>query len=255
MDRPFTLASCVALLTAVLSSSAGAAPSITSVWVSGATLKIRDVSTGPSPSDFKNCIVVKLKRDEGRAYVAECFGSVIVGPGCTAGSFTENTGAGNPEDLWFPNEEAYGAVCQTSGVKKVDINAGPGDDVVNVLLSHVPVKIVGGEGDDNLQYESLMSNGMPIPYFSSANINGGLGDDYLVGGRGDDRISGGRGNDWIAGACGSDRMSGGTDADSFVSQETLWGDDDCGPSIDYVNCGDGSGSVLSDTTDILQRCD
>jgi hypothetical protein len=243
------------LLTIALSSSAHAGPSTTKVWVSGTTLKIRDASTGgPSESDFKNCMVVKLKRDEGRAYIADCFGSVIAGPGCTAGSISENVSAGNPEDLWLPNEEAYGAVCQTAGVKKVDINSGPGDDVVTVLLSHVPIKIVGGEGNDNLQYESLMPNGMAIPYFSTANIIGGLGDDYLIGGRGDDRISGGSGNDWIDGACGSDRLSGGTTADSFVTQESLWGDDDCPPSVDVVNCGDGSGTVLADPTDILLRC-
>jgi len=246
----------VVVLATLLSSLAHAAPSTTKVWISGTTLKLRDASTGgPSDLDFRNCMVVKLKRDEGRAYIAECFGTVIAGPGCTAGSITENVSAGNPEDLWLPNEEDYGAVCETAGVKRIDINSGPGDDVVGVLLSHVPVKIVGGDGADNLEYESFVPGGMAIPYFAAANINGGLGADYLIGGRGDDRISGGSGRDWIDGACGSDRLSGGTGTDSFVTQEALWGDGDCPPAVDLVNCGDASGSVLADPTDILLRCD
>jgi len=79
----------------------------TKVWVSGKTLRLRDVSTGgPDSFEIKNCMVVKLKRDEGRAYIADCFATVIAGPGCTVGSITEDVSAGNPEDLYLPNNEA-----------------------------------------------------------------------------------------------------------------------------------------------------
>jgi len=178
-----------------------------------------------------------------------------VGPGCTAGSFTEDTSAGNPEDLWHPNWTTYDAVCSIAGLKKLDINSGPGSDTVEVILSHVPVKIVGGEGGDDLQYWSFMGDGVVVPYFSTSNINGGLGDDYLVGGRGNDVLTGGRGYDWLEGTCGTDRMSGGSGDDSIVAQEILWGDNDCGPTVDYVNCGDGADFALADDIDILRLCD
>jgi len=226
------------------------------VSIAGSTLKIRDASTGdPLNGDFDNWIDVKLKRDEGVAYVAEENGPVTVGKGCVAGAFIENTLAGNPEDLWHPNWTTYDAICPLAGVKKLDINSGAGWDIVEVILSPVPVKIVGGADGDDLQYWSFMGDGFVVPYFAKATINGGLGDDYLVGGRGDDVITGGRGYDWIEGTCGTDRMSGGSNDDSITGQEILWGDNDCGPTVDFINCGDGFESALADDIDIVKNCD
>lgn len=225
------------------------------VSVAGKTLKVRDVSTGsPLDGDFDNWIDVKVKRDEGVAYVAEEYGPVEVGQGCVAGVFVEDVSAGRPEDLWHPQWTTYDAKCAIPGLRKVDINSGPGSDGVEVILSHVPVKIVGGAGDDDLQYWSL-GNGLPLPYFSTSNINGGLGDDYLVGGRGSDVISGSRGYDWIEGTCGSDRLLGGSGDDSIIAQDEIWGDNDCPPTQDYVNCGDGLESALADPIDIVKSCD
>ncbi|MBM4246698.1 MAG: hypothetical protein FJ148_23375 [Deltaproteobacteria bacterium] len=243
----------VVVLATLLSSLAHAAPSTTKVWISGTTLKLRDASTGgPSDADFKNCMVVKLKRDEGRAYIAECFGTVIAGPGCTAGSITEDVSAGNPEDLYLPDNEDFGAVCDTAAVEKIIINAGPGDDVVGVLLSHVPVKVIGGDGNDDIDIESLRWDGVAIPYFSTVTIKGGPGDDYLIGGRGDDRIMGGRGRDWIEGACGSDMLFGGKQPDYFISQDRDWG---CRPAIDHVDCGNAEDGLMADPIDVLVHCE
>jgi len=251
--RFFRRTGSAALLAMTLSSLAQAEPSTTKVWVSGDTLRLRDMSTGePDSFDVENCMVVKLKRDEGRAYIAECFGTVIAGPGCTAGSITEDVSAGNPEDLWLPNEEHYGAVCDTTGVEKVIINAGPGDDVVGVLLSHVPVTVIGAEGNDYLECESILPSGIAIPYFSTVTIHGGPGDDYLIGGRGKDHVSGGPGNDWIEGACGRDTLSGGEGHDHIISQDKDWG---CKPKIDHVDCGNGDDGLLADPTDNRARCE
>jgi Ca2+-binding RTX toxin-like protein len=225
------------------------------VSVSGKTLRIRDASTGsPLNGDFDNWIDVKVKRDEGRAYIAEEYGEVLVGKGCVAGEFTEDVSAGRPEDLWYPSYTTYDAVCDIPGLKKVDVNAGPGSDVVEVILSHVPVRIVGGAGDDDLQYWSLGDGTAPLPYFSTSNINGGLGDDYLIGGRGNDVINGARGYDWIEGTCGNDRLLGGSNDDSIVAQDEIWGDNDCPPTVDYVHCGDGADSLLADPIDIVKSC-
>jgi len=255
MKRSTAALALAALALAVSATPAAAEPGIT-VSVVGKTLKIRDSSTGsPLNGDFDNWIDVKVKRDEGRAYVAEEYGPVTAGKGCTAGSFTEDVGAGRPEDLWYPSWTTWDVVCDITGLKKVDINSGPGYDYVEVILSHVPVKIVGGEGGDDLQYWSLGDGTAPLPYFSTSNINGGLGDDYLVGGRGSDVINGSRGYDWIEGTCGSDRLLGGSDDDSIVAQDEIWGDNDCPPTVDYVNCGDGFESALVDPIDIVKSCD
>lgn len=255
LRRTMLIGLLVTATTVVASASTASAEPRIKVSVSGKTLKIRDASTGsPINGDFDNWIDVKVKRDEGFAYVAEEYGPVEVGKGCVAGAFVEDVSAGRPEDLWHPLYTTYDAKCAIAGLKKVDVNAGPGDDFVEVILSHVPVKIVGGAGNDDLQYWSFMGDGVVVPYFSTSNINGGLGDDYLVGGRGNDVISGSRGYDWIEGTCGNDRLLGGSGDDSIVAQDEIWGDMDCPPTQDYVHCGDGQDSLLADPIDIAKSC-
>ncbi len=250
-----TVVATLGIAVADTADAAGVGPRIT-VSVSGTTLRIRDSSQGSiNEISFDNYIDVKVKRDEGLAYIAE-EGDVIAGAGCVAGEFEEDTSAGNPEDLWNPNWTTYDVVCAIDNVKRVDINAGKGDDIVEVILSHVPVKIVGGAGSDDLQYWSYFDEGGPfIPYFSTSNINGGLGDDYIIGGRGDDVINGARGFDQIEGVCGVDRMYGGSDDDTIYADETIWGIGDCGPIADYVNCGDGDDFYEGDVLDLAVGCE
>jgi Ca2+-binding RTX toxin-like protein len=220
------------------------------VWIAGSTLKIRDASTGSVENgDFDNGIAVKAKRDDGVVYVLDYNGDVIVGPGCTAGSFVEDVSAGNPEDLWIPQWDVYEAKCPIAGLKKIDVNSGAGYDSVQVILSPIEVKIVGGDGGDDLQYWSC-DPGKVVPYFAKSTISGGLGDDYLVGGRGPDKITGARGYDWIEGTCGEDRLSGGGDGDSVVADEQNWCDQDCAPSRAVISCGDGFDGVTGDALDV-----
>lgn len=216
-------------------------------WIQGKVLKIRDASTG-GPGDFDNLISVKVKRDEGAAYIADEAGDVIPGPGCSF-TFGEDVSAGRPEDLYLPNWAAYTVRCAFTDLRKVDMNTGPGDDIGFVILSHVPVKIVGGEGGDDLEYFSCD----PPPYSSTSNINGGLGDDYIVGGENADVLAGSRGYDSIEGTCGPDRISGGSDDDSIYADDTNWCDTDCPPTTDRINCGDGADSVDTDGVDILAK--
>jgi hypothetical protein len=220
------------------------------VWISGKTLKIRDASIGTvANGDFDNGIAVKAKRDEGVVYVLDYNGSLVVGPGCTAGSFVEDVSSGRPEDQWISQWDTYQAKCPIAGLKKIDINSGAGDDSVQVILSPIEVKIVGGEGADDLEYWSC-DPGRVVPYFAKSTINGGLGDDYLVGGRGPDIIVGARGYDWVEGTCGADRLSGGGDGDSILADEMNWCDNDCGPDRDVVSCGDGFDGLTGDVMDV-----
>lgn len=211
---------------------------------------MRDATTGdPNQVSFDNLLVVKVKRDEGAAYIADGAGTVIPGPGCVTVS-GEDVSAGRPEDLYLPNWDTYTVKCTFTDLRKVDINTGPGDDIGYVILSHVPVKIVGGEGGDDLEYFSCE----PPPYFAKSTINGGLGDDYIVGGQGDDVLVGQRGYDSIEGTCGSDRISGGSDADSIYADDTNWCDTDCPPTTDRINCGDGEDRPPdSDGVDIIAK--
>jgi len=211
-----TLLIAVLVLT-VWATPSEADPNVTHAWINGKVLKIRDASSGSGPYDFNNFMVVKVKRDEHAAYIGdENGGTVVPGPGCVTVA-GEDLSAGRPEDLYFPDYAPYYTVkCTFTDLRKVDINAGPGDDSVQVLLSHVPVKIVGGAGDDVL--------------------------------------SGSRGDDYIEGACGSDRMSSGGGFDGIYADDTDWCDNNCPPTTDRIICGGGGmGFVTTDGVDIISK--
>ncbi|HEY8514728.1 MAG TPA: hypothetical protein VIS07_04340 [Candidatus Binatia bacterium] len=121
------------------------------VAIAGKTLKITDASIGdPKQGWGWNFIQVEAKRDEGMVYVSEWAngineaGSVIAGKGCEVGPFFEDTSAGNPEDAWQSDMGPWDARCPLAGLRRMDINSGRGNDVVNVVLSPIPVKITGG---------------------------------------------------------------------------------------------------------------
>jgi len=178
-----------------------------------------------------------VKRDEGAAYIAEEAGDIVPGPGCVAISEPEDVSAGRPEDLYLPQWTSYQVKCTFTDLSKVDINAGPGHDVVYVILSHVLVRLVGAAGDDELEYFSRE----PPPYFANASTNGSLGDDYIVGGQGDDTLVGRRGYDSIEGTCGADRIMAGSDGDAIYADDTNWCDTDCPPTTDRINGGAAKG--------------
>ncbi len=73
----------------------------------------------------------------------------------------------------------------------VNLNGGPGDDIINGGPANDI--ILGGDGDDI--------------------VNGGAGDDSLTGGNGDDQLNGGSGNDILIGEAGTDFLNGGSGND------------------------------------------
>ena len=79
--------------------------------------------------------------------------------------------------------------CAATGVKKLDLRLGDGDDFATVSVLAAST-IRGGEGSDR--------------------IEGGQGDDNLFGEPGDDTLEGGPGLDLLDGGAGADTLSGGT---------------------------------------------
>lgn len=76
-----------------------------------------------------------------------------------------------------------------TGVKRVVIDGGDGNDVLDGRAADVPLYMFGGAGDDTLI--------------------GGRKDDVLIGGDGNDKLSGGRGTDVLDGGAGNDVLDDG----------------------------------------------
>ena len=132
----------------------------------------------------------------------------------------------------------------------VIVNAGSGDDTVNVsdlsLVNGLLLSIQGGVGDDLLSaVGSPIGNARLIMDGGDGNdtVLGGLGDETLLGSAGKDVLNGGGGNDTLSGGLGNDTVDGGAGND-FV-------DGDAGQ--DTVRGGDGddiaNGGVGDDTVD------
>jgi uncharacterized delta-60 repeat protein len=80
-------------------------------------------------------------------------------------------------------------------VKRMTVNAGSGNDTVDLKAMFVPTTIYGGAGNDTL--------------------TGGSAADRIFGGAGDDRLFGRAGNDILKGEDGNDRLDGGTGGDDL----------------------------------------
>lgn len=111
-------------------------------------------------------------------------------------------------------------------LQKIVVNAGDGNDLVDVKKVALPVEIDGGAGNDT--------------------IYGGLAGDTLLGGEGDDRLYGGDGNDSLTGGAGVDLLQG-QNGDDWIDghdgapKEKISG----GAGVDtaYVDVGESAGAV------------
>jgi Ca2+-binding RTX toxin-like protein len=102
-------------------------------------------------------------------------------------------------------------------VKSIVVNAGSGNDVVDV----------GGTRRHALKIAST--------------IDGGDGNDRLLGGNANDVITGGAGNDYIVGRAGNDNLDGGDGRDHLIGgqgSDTLTGD----AGNDFIDAFDHSGT-------------
>ena len=89
-----------------------------------------------------------------------------------------------------------------------EINAGDGDDVVDInslTFTYEDVILNGGNGNDVLWGND-----------GDDTLSGDEGDDNLQGGKGNDAINGGAGNDIIKGYDGNDNINGGSGFDTMI---------------------------------------
>src|SRR5581483_6521236 len=111
----------------------------------------------------------------------------------------------------------------SADVTSVFVNAGNGNDAIEVDAGVGATTIAGEAGDDWIQ--------------------GGDGNDSIVGGPGNDTLFGGAGNDQLLGEKGNDKLYGQSGRDLLEGRE---GDDllDGGSGVDELHGGDGNDSLL-----------
>jgi Ca2+-binding RTX toxin-like protein len=118
-------------------------------------------------------------------------------------------------------------------VLEISVQAGKGDDHVDVDCGDIGAAIDGGKGDDLL--------------------DGGAGDDDITGGKGDDTLLGDAGDDNLRGDADNDSLDGGTGIDFLYGAK---GDDlfdvtdaEEGEHVDTVCGGSGNDSTTADGPD------
>ena len=167
-------------------------------------------------------------------------------------------------------EVSFGGIKQTyAGVKKIQVRAGQGNDIVDLRGVTSVADVEGGDGNDTL-YAGTSGRGAGSVYRGGAGddkitgmteedagaavddefygeagadtltgnegndvLDGGAGADVIYGNGGNDTLTGGGGNDKVYGDTGTDTLTGGAGAD------TLDGGDD----NDWIDGGDGNDKI------------
>jgi Ca2+-binding RTX toxin-like protein len=138
-----------------------------------------------------NVISIKLSLD-GRTYIIDTLGQPLE----VGGSVCAHP-EGNESEL----------LCEAASIAGFEVNAGGGNDSVNVTaVVPIAVTLRGGPGDDRL----LGGAGADKLIGGSGNddLSGRGGNDSLFGGAGEDRLGGGWGNDLLRGGSGEDILTG-----------------------------------------------
>lgn len=135
-------------------------------------------------------------------------------------------------------------ICPRAIVKSVAIEPGPGEDVVRIMLTDMPVSAAGGTGSDDIQTGDTADD-----------VNGEQGSDKLVTAGGDDIVAGEDGNDTIDAGAGNDKINGGNGEDIILAgagDDTIRAADGLPEKID---CGEGNDTVVADAQDQLISCE
>lgn len=154
--------------------------------------------------------------------------------------------AGAPCDPGRLNDRAnvIEIFCDPRALRRVDIDVGDGEDIVDYTAVSRPASIYGQLGADRVRTGSAADR-----------VSGGQGDDTISTGAGDDLARGGDGADSITTGDGGDRAVGGSGADHM---DTGAGDDSVQTAdgdADTVDCGPGHDIILADTVDQLAGCE
>jgi hypothetical protein len=124
-----------------------------------------------------------------------------------------------------------------TGVKKVKVDLGVGDDKLDAsrLLNTVTIDALGGDGNDTIlmgmaggtatdklgdnSLQALAASTASVTFVTGAgddSLTGGGGNDILFGGQGSNQLSGGAGSDTLYAVLGVNKLSGGVGVDSYV---------------------------------------
>ncbi|MCX7423630.1 MAG: calcium-binding protein [Planctomycetia bacterium] len=121
------------------------------------------------------------------------------------------------------------ATFTASSVRSIVVNAGGGDDTVDLTAVSVPTKVSGGTGNDSL--------------------TGGSGNDTLMGEDGNDMLRGNAGNDSLDGGVGFDLVREVANANFVLRNSKLTGaGTDALGSIETASLAGGAGNNRFDAT-------
>lgn len=111
--------------------------------------------------------------------------------------------AGDGDPIQATGCASAGADYTCTGIQRIVVSLGDGDDVADARTFSGPVALDGGPGNDQL-YGGAGADA----------LEGGDGDDVLDGSAGDDALGGGAGDDALNGGPGADALSGGAGIDA-----------------------------------------
>ncbi len=118
----------------------------------------------------------------------------------------------NPNQLMAIVNNAIVDTQSVENVSSIQVKSGNGDDTITInlpeSLNHIPVKILAGKGNDEIQA------GPGNDY-----LHGGPGHDHLMGNAGDDILIGSNGNDQLDSGSGNDFSKGGKGHDILTGDE------------------------------------
>ncbi|QIX55325.1 cadherin-like domain-containing protein [Piscirickettsia salmonis] len=161
-------------------------------------------------------------------------GDITSGDGSdTINISAETNGAGwdNTFNISSAEGEDFISLSGDQDITVFNVNAGSGDDVIQLGNGYANSTIHAGYGDDTVRGGT-----------GEDAIFGGAGDDALRGGQGEDSLRGGAGNDDLRGGAGEDVLRGGQGEDSLRGGA---GNDDLrgGAGEDVLRGGQGDDSL------------
>ena len=160
----------------------------------------------------------------------------------------------------------------TRRLTAVDLVLGPGSDRLDATALRIPVRVVGGPGDDVLRTgrghdrvygDAVDGTGTGVDFIETGpgndTVTAGSGGSYIDAGAGHDEVTVAGGANWVRGGAGNDVLLGGTGADLLQGEggkDLLAG----GGGPDRLDGGagadilfDGTVAVVNPTTDSLSK--
>ncbi len=154
------------------------------------------------------------------------------------GVFNDTITLDKPLASWRVNVNNFVMTFAAASVMGITINAGTGNDTVNVryTIEGVPVTVNAGSGNDTINLGTAGNSLDAI--LGAVTVYGGGGSDKLSGDSGNDKLCGGDGDDWMYGGTDADLLNGDKGWDNLYGED---GDDWLigGEGDDWLDGGTG----------------